>query len=328
MLIRELLKFKIYVLSVGCLFFMVSCANKGARNNNVELVFEETADTPSKWPEHMVTLEPEITISLFDSMNGELIESDHLNDEMALDIQEKEMTQVSGLVGSPRVMDKEDESVIEEINAIAAASIVRAGKVNSKTLAACFTYSEISPEVYSRMENKSFNEENTIPLSDLSYIRVLHYGFDDEIYVGELVVNQLIASDIVEIFKELFDAKYKIEQMVLIDEYEAHDELSMRANNTSAYNFRAITGSTSLSLHAYGFAIDINPLYNPYVKIKNGETVILPENGEDYANRELDCEYYIKKGDVCYNAFVSRGFSWGGNWITLKDYQHFEKEIK
>ena len=99
----------------------------------------------------------------------------------------------------------------------------------------------------------------------------------------------------------------------------------MEANNTSAFNFRTVEGSTTLSNHAYGLAIDINPKYNPYVKVSNGTTVVYPDNAAEYADRSVDCDYYINRDDICYQAFVSRGFTWGGDWTTVKDYQHFEK---
>lgn len=187
-----------------------------------------------------------------------------------------------------------------------------------------FTKHDISDDVFLRIQNKSYGENCDIPLSELSYIRVLHYGFDGGVYIGELIVNKKIEDIIIEIFKELFDEKYPIERMVLIDEYNADDNLSMKDNNTSCFNYRVIQGSSALSNHAYGMAVDINPFYNPYIRVKGGVQTVLPDNASEYTDRELDCEYYIKKDDVCYNAFIKRGFTWGGEWESLKDYQHFE----
>lgn len=183
----------------------------------------------------------------------------------------------------------------------------------------------ITDDILTRIENKSYKEDCTIPLHELSYIKVLHYGFDGEIHEGELIVNQEIADDVIDIFKELFEAEYPIEKMVLIDEYEADDNLSMMDNNTSSFNYRVIQGSDSLSNHAKGMAIDINPLYNPYVRVRDSGTTIFPETAKEYTDRDIECAYYIKKDDVCYNAFTKRGFTWGGDWNTVKDYQHFEK---
>lgn len=141
-----------------------------------------------------------------------------------------------------------------------------------------------------------------------------------------MIVNQVITQDILEIMKELYYNDYPIEKMVLIDEYAGDDEASMEDNNTSAFNYRAISGTTTLSKHSLGMAIDINPKYNPYVVTRaNGEIVISPENGITYADRTKDFSYKIDENDLCVRLFLEHGFSWGGNWTSPKDYQHFEK---
>ncbi len=191
-----------------------------------------------------------------------------------------------------------------------------------------FYHEEITQEIKDRIMGKSYGEDCDIPFEDLRYVRVLYYGFDDKTHEGELIVNKAIAEDIVEIFEELYEIKYPIEQMVLVDEYDADDNASMEANNTSAFNFRKVDGTSRLSQHSYGLAIDINPFYNPYVREIDGKTVILPIGAEEYADRSLDCKYYIRKDDAVYQAFASRGFTWGGDWSTLKDYQHFQKKLE
>lgn len=230
-----------------------------------------------------------------------------------------------GSVLKPESSEVVDMDTVKAINSMPAKSTVKVYTANAATLAECFYAEDISPSLFERMENKSFSEGSTISIDTLSYVRVLHFGFDGEIHIGELVVNKLIEEDIIEIFKELFDARYPIEQMVLIDEFDADDDKSMAANNTSSFNFRMVEGTTNLSKHAYGLAIDINPKYNPYVRTINGETVIVPENGVEYADRTLENEYYIMKDDVCQKAFAKRGFTWGGDWQSSKDYQHFQK---
>jgi hypothetical protein len=190
-----------------------------------------------------------------------------------------------------------------------------------------FYYVEITQEIKDRIIGKSYPENCQVPYEELRYVNVLYWGFDQETHTGELIVNKVIAEDIVEIFEELYEQKYPIERMVLVDEYDADDNNSMAANNSSAFNYRVIDGTDRLSIHSYGLAIDINPLYNPYVREMDGKTVITPVNGIDYADRSLDSEYYIRKDDICYNAFVSRGFTWGGDWNTVKDYQHFQKKL-
>ncbi|MBU5330785.1 M15 family metallopeptidase [Anaerocolumna aminovalerica] len=190
-----------------------------------------------------------------------------------------------------------------------------------------FYYEEISENVFNKIKGKSYGEDCTVPRKDLRYIRVLHYGFDEKTHIGELIVNKAIAKDIVEIFKELYEAKYPIEKMVLIDAYDADDNTSMADNNTSSFNFRPVPGGSHLSKHALGLAIDINPLYNPYVQYMKDKTVILPVEGSKYADRSLDNPYYIRENDVLFKAFTKRGFSWGGFWKTEPDYQHFVKKI-
>lgn len=221
--------------------------------------------------------------------------------------------------------EKIDMETVNLIRSMPARSMIHILTANAATLAECFYGQEITPAVFSRMENISFSEGCTTQLAALRYVKVLHYGFDGQIYIGELVVNQLVEKDVIEIFKELFDAEYPIEQMVLVDEFNAEDEQSMEANNTSSFNFRYVEGTTSLSMHAYGLAIDINPLYNPQVKEADGQIVCAPETALTYADRTSDCEYYIKRDDVVYNAFTKRGFTWGGDWNSSKDYQHFQK---
>ena len=154
----------------------------------------------------------------------------------------------------------------------------------------------------------------------------LHYNKVGEVKEGELVCHKSIADDLLAIFRELYEAKYPIERMVLIDEYDADDEASMCTNNTSAFNFRYISGTRRLSRHAQGMAIDINPLYNPYVRQRNGRTLVSPTGAEAYIDRTKDFPYKIVKGDLCYRLFRKYGFTWGGDWKNSKDYQHFEKK--
>lgn len=192
-----------------------------------------------------------------------------------------------------------------------------------------FSISEIGEEVEARIIGKSFPEGCSVPLSDLRYIRVLHYGTDGQTHHGELIVNKAIAKDILEIFSELYEAKYPIERMQLIDDFDADDEMSMTANNTSAFCFRTIAGQNKISNHGYGVAIDINPLYNPYVKTrKDGSSFIQPEAGRPYTDRSKVFPMKIDKNDLAYKLFTEHGFIWGGSWKSLKDYQHFEKPLK
>ena len=141
-----------------------------------------------------------------------------------------------------------------------------------------------------------------------------------------MIVNQKIETDILEIMRELYEQKYPIEKMVLVDEYGAEDEKSMEDNNSSAFNYRVIAGSSKLSKHSQGLAIDINPRFNPCVRTSNGELTVEPSNGMEYADRTREFEHKITETDLCYQLFTAHGFQWGGSWNSLKDYQHFEKK--
>lgn len=227
----------------------------------------------------------------------------------------------------------EEEDVLNEVydkeslSQLPAATIININEVKYSEMDTYFYYEEISENIYSRIKGKSYGEDCTVPLDDLRYVRVLHYGFDKKTHIGELIVNKEIAKDIIEIFKELYEAKYPIERMVLVDEYNADDNTSMAANNTSSFNYRPVPGANHLSKHALGLAIDINPLYNPYVQYDDNETIILPVEGTKYADRSLNNPYYIKENDILFNAFNKRGFNWGGFWKSEPDYQHFVKKI-
>lgn len=169
-----------------------------------------------------------------------------------------------------------------------------------------------------------------VSYDDLRYLNVLYYDFNGEIQTGELICNKGIAQDLVEIFYELYLNEYQIEKIRLIDEYNGDDTASMLDNNTSCFNYRLVDGSTSLSKHALGCAIDINPFYNPYVvfnKNGSGETYISPAGSEIYADRSQNFPYKIDENDLCYQLFKAHGFTWGGNWNSCKDYQHFQKIV-
>ncbi len=180
-------------------------------------------------------------------------------------------------------------------------------------------------DIFEKMQGKSYKADCTLPRENLRYIHVLHVGFDNQVHEGELVVNKDIADDVLEIFKELYESGYQIEKVRLVDEYDADDEASMSDNNSSAFNFRFISHTTKISKHGMGMAVDINTLYNPYVKTVDGEQSIEPANAADYVDRSKDFLHKIDHDDLCYKLFMEHGFEWGGDWKHSKDYQHFEK---
>lgn len=188
-----------------------------------------------------------------------------------------------------------------------------------------FHATPIPESVKIRMEGCSFKAIAGVDWDDLRYVQLLHCDVDGNAIVGELVCAKTIADDLLSIFKELFQAGYPIEKMRLVDDYGGDDAASMRDNNTSCFNQRKIPVGGMVSKHSYGLAVDINPKYNPYYKVKNGKAKIEPEESVEYLDRSGDFPYMIRKGDLCYRLFKQHGFHWGGEWLSGKDYQHFEK---
>ena len=154
---------------------------------------------------------------------------------------------------------------------------------------------------------------------DLRAVNVSYWGYDGQVHHGRVVVDSTYAEPVVAIFGDIYAARFPIQQMVPIDAYGGDDEASMRANNTSGFNCRYVAGTTKLSQHALGRAIDVNPLVNPYVR---GSTVDPPE-GAPYADRSGTDQGMIHADDAVVRAFARQGWGWGGYWSGGKDYQHF-----
>lgn len=181
------------------------------------------------------------------------------------------------------------------------------------------TIAEITPETAERMTD-SWRPGCPVPLADLRLVTVDVIDFEGGVQTGELVVHAEVAEAIVDVFAALFAARYPIQQMRLVDEFGADDSASMAADNTSAFNCRPITGGTTWSEHAYGRAIDINPVENPYVVGSR----VAPRDGRAFVDRP-DAPGVIHDGDVVVQAFAAIGWSWGGHWESPEplDYQHF-----
>lgn len=191
---------------------------------------------------------------------------------------------------------------------------------------AFFSIHSMPDTIFALMRGRTYKHDCTIPRSSLRYILCLHRDDGGRSVVGEMVVNKAIAKDVVEIFRQLYEASYPIERMRLIDYWDADDERAMTANNSSSFNFRFISHTRKVSKHGMGMAIDINPLYNPYTKtLRNGKTIVEPAAGKPYLDRQREYKYKITRGDLCCRLFRKYGFRWGGDWKTMKDYQHFEK---
>jgi D-alanyl-D-alanine carboxypeptidase len=170
-----------------------------------------------------------------------------------------------------------------------------------------------------RMIGNSWHHGCPVGIRRLRLIRLTHWGFDRQVHQGYLVVNRRQAPRIRKVMRKLFETRFPIRRMRLIDRYDANDRRSMNANNTSAFNCRFVAGTNRWSEHAYGRAIDINPIQNPYVS----GGVASPAAGQDYVDRSRRRKGMIRAGGRVVRAFASVGWEWGGYWSSPKDYQHF-----
>lgn len=164
----------------------------------------------------------------------------------------------------------------------------------------------------------AYNDDCPVPLSKLNTVHIKYIDFKGNLKNGEIIVFHAISSKVLELFKKLYEIQFPLESVKPIYYFNGNDDLSMDANNTTAFHCRPITGGKKLSKHSYGIAIDINPIQNPYIK----GSIILPSKGKSYINRSP-----FKKGmlENVVDIFKTYGFSmWAGNWKTQKDYMHFE----
>lgn len=234
------------------------------------------------------------------------------------------VTEDETVVDTEASLSDEADKIIEQIENTPAGTVVDVRKISGRQ-EELFYQGEIEDIVFARMNGVSYQENTEITREELRYLRCLYTGGDGNTYVGEMVVNQKIADIVIDILYQLYQQSYPIERMVLIDTYDGDDEASMLANNTSAFNYRKVAGSTMLSNHSYGLAIDLNPYYNPYVKDRtDGSRFIQPEAATAFADRSTDFSYKIDENDLAYQLFTQAGFTWGGSWNSVKDYQHFE----
>lgn len=179
------------------------------------------------------------------------------------------------------------------------------------------TVGPITPELAARMSS-SWRDGCPVPLADLRYVTVTYRGFDGATATGELVVHADVAESVVAVFGELFALGYPVRSMRLVDDFGGDDDASMAADNTSAFNCRPISRGTGWSEHAYGRAIDLNPVENPYVR----DGLVLPPAGVPYASRP-EVPGVLHAGDAVVRAFAAHGWRWGGDWSSPVDYQHF-----
>jgi D-alanyl-D-alanine carboxypeptidase len=176
----------------------------------------------------------------------------------------------------------------------------------------------VTADIRQRM-GSSWSPGCPVPLEELRYLTLTFWGFDDRPHTGELVVNVAMAEEVVEVFRELFDAQFPIEEMRLVTTADLQAAPTGDGNNTAAFVCRTARGSTRYSEHAYGLAVDVNPFQNPYIR---GETV-LPELARSYTDRTVLRPGMLVEGSPAVTAFTRRGWEWGGAWRSVRDPMHF-----
>ncbi|MDD9349573.1 M15 family metallopeptidase [Mumia sp.] len=180
----------------------------------------------------------------------------------------------------------------------------------------------VSPPPDSVIDRSTWRPGCPVARSDLAWIRLTFWGFDDARHTGELLVNKTVARKVVRAFRAMYTARFPIEEMRITRAAELSAPPTGDGNNTGAFNCRPTRGTTTFSEHAYGLAVDINPFQNPYVK---GD-VVLPELATAYVDRNRVRPGMILAGGPVVRAFETIGWGWGGAWRTLKDYQHFSRD--
>jgi hypothetical protein len=181
------------------------------------------------------------------------------------------------------------------------------------------TIEQIGAAQAERMTGVSWRPGCPVPLRDLRLLRLSYRGFDGRVRLGRLIVHEDVARDLIGVFRKLYRARFPIRRMVPVDAYGGSDFRSIEADNTSAFNCRYVEGTSRWSEHAYGRAIDVNPIENPYVAGgRTSHRASIPY--VDRVPRRLGMAY---EGGVLVRAFDAIGWGWGGRWTAIKDYQHF-----
>jgi len=205
----------------------------------------------------------------------------------------------------------------------------------SSALHPLFQIDELATKEISALKQLGVWKSNCpVPIDRLRIVRLSYWDFEEQEHRdGELMVLDAVAEPVLQIFKALYAQKFPLAKVRLMDHYQGDDTKSMEDNNTSCFNCRSIIGGSTLSLHAYGLAIDINPIQNPFIQFPEGKdqraiAIYSPDKGRQYANRlqhRPDKPYRPGMAEQIIDVFKENGFtSWGGHWDTPIDYQHFQ----
>jgi len=188
--------------------------------------------------------------------------------------------------------------------------------------------SPITPEIKKRMiQGKSWRKGCPVSLQNLRYLRVTHKNFSGKDQRGEIIVHKDVASEVKQIFAELYTIGYPIRKMKLVSDYKGSDWQSIEADNTSAFNCRKATGSKHWSKHSYGKAIDLNSIENPYISRSGhiSHKASYAYKKRQHKNNSAADKAVLLKNDKAVRIFKKYGWKWGGDWSGVKDYQHFFK---
>jgi D-alanyl-D-alanine carboxypeptidase len=202
---------------------------------------------------------------------------------------------------------------------VAALASASASTSGGATRAPVFSFSPISSAQAKRMTGVSWRAGCPVPLRDLRLLTASHWGFDGRVHRGQLIVHEDVAREVLGVLRQLYAARFPIRRMVPVDVYGGSDFRSIEADNTSAFNCRVVEGTSRWSEHAYGRAIDVNPIENPYVS--GGRTS--HRASVPYLDRSRRRPGMAYEGGVLVKTFRAIGWGWGGDWSGVKDYQHF-----
>jgi hypothetical protein len=183
-----------------------------------------------------------------------------------------------------------------------------------------FTAARLSSTDVRRMVGTSWHRGCPVALADLRLVTATYWGFDKRAHTGRIVVHRDVATEVVAVLRRLYAARFPIRRMVPVDAYGGSDYRSIEADNTSAFNCRYVDGTTRWSEHAYGRAIDLNPIENPYVT--SSGTTSHPASRR-YLRRAPYRRGMAVEGGAVVRAFDAVGWGWGGRWSGDSDYQHF-----
>lgn len=182
------------------------------------------------------------------------------------------------------------------------------------------TSKPIRGKVRERVVGSSWRRGCPVGLRKLRVLRIRHWGFDGRPRRGRLIVHRGHDRELLRVFRRLYRKRFPIRRVELIDRYDADDRRSMAADNSSGFNCRFVAGTSRWSMHAYGKAVDLNPVENPYVSGSH----VSPPAGRPYADRSRRAKGMIHAGDVVVRAFARIGWEWGGAWRGgTRDYHHF-----